>query len=103
MLVGLELDILRYMLSHPDAEDSIEGVAQWWLMEQRIVDTVRETRAALGELTARGWVVESGTGRPVRYRLNPARREEAERYVARAQELSRTGEPSGRGSSCGND
>ena len=78
----MAMDILRYVLRHPDAEDSIEGVARWWLLEQRIVDTVRETRVALRTLTERGLVVELGKGRRARYRLNAARRHEAERYVS---------------------
>jgi hypothetical protein len=78
----MAMDILRYVLRHPDAEDSIEGVARWWLMEQRIVDTVRETRVALRTLAERGFVLELGKGRRARYRLNAARRQEAERYVA---------------------
>lgn len=36
----LALEILQYYLRHPEAADTLEGVARWRLLEQRIHHTV---------------------------------------------------------------
>jgi hypothetical protein len=46
--------ILAYLSAHPDAQDTVEGIAEWWLLEQRISDTTTAVREALAELVARG-------------------------------------------------
>jgi hypothetical protein len=30
-----ELDILRYLIAHLDARDTIEGIEKWWLPQER--------------------------------------------------------------------
>jgi hypothetical protein len=53
-------EILRYLVEHPDAKDTIEGITRWWIQPQRPEadewkrDLVQE---AMDELVARGWVV----------------------------------------------
>lgn len=49
-------EVLEYLEQHPDAQDTLEGVCDWWLLERRIRRTVREVEAALGELVAKGFV-----------------------------------------------
>lgn len=43
--------ILDYFRRHPRAKDSVEGIAKWWVDEERI-----EVRRALEELVDRGLV-----------------------------------------------
>jgi len=66
------LQILSYLSTHRDAQDTVEGIAEWWLMEQRIRCMIREVKQALAELVSQGLVLERGgrDGR-VHYRLNP--------------------------------
>ena len=47
--------ILRYLASHPDAADTSEGIAKWWVPTERGVDT-DAVRSALARLDAQGLV-----------------------------------------------
>ncbi len=50
----LAATILRYLESRPDACDTAEGVCQWWIPQQRYVESTRAVIAALGALVVRG-------------------------------------------------
>lgn len=47
--------VLRYLDGHPDAADTVDGIAQWWLPPPWRVDT-RTVQSALGRLVAQGAV-----------------------------------------------
>ncbi len=66
--------ILGYLRRHPQAKDTIEGICQWWLLEERIVRAQLMIEGALDELAAEGWVLKEpqADGR-VLYSANPAR------------------------------
>jgi hypothetical protein len=49
-------EIRRYLQSHPQAADSIEGVARWWLMRQRLEESRDRVERALESLVAEGVV-----------------------------------------------
>ena len=49
--------IQRYLAVRPNAAETVEGVAQWWLSRQRREDTVDLARRALEHLEAQGQVV----------------------------------------------
>jgi hypothetical protein len=64
--------ILRYLETHPEAKDTLEGIAQWWLWlelpEQRLEDVER----AVAVLASKGLILEARReGVPPYYRLNP--------------------------------
>ena len=46
--------ILAYLRRKPDAGDTLEGIARWWLEIERIESSVSEVVRALDELTGRG-------------------------------------------------
>ena len=48
---SLAYEILKYLVRHPQAQDTVEGIVEWWLMEQRIVNASAEVKVALAELT----------------------------------------------------
>ena len=52
-------EIERYLISHPAAADSLEGVAKWWLTLQRYNDALAIVREALDYLIANGRVVRA--------------------------------------------
>ena len=70
----IEREILAYLAEHRGAQDTLEGIAEWWLLEQRIVTRAAEVREALGGLVAEGLVIEreGGDGRR-HFRVNRRR------------------------------
>lgn len=53
--------LLRYLQSHPDAADTLEGVVKWWLPRQRYLDARERVEAAL-ELLVQREMVEKLSG-----------------------------------------
>jgi hypothetical protein len=69
------LQILSYLSRHPDAQDTVEGIAEWWMLEQRIRLVINEVKKALAELVGQGMLIErTGSDRRVHYRLNPRKK-----------------------------
>jgi hypothetical protein len=52
-----EVEILSYLVDHPSASDTLRGIAEWWLLEQRITTGIETVRAALERLTELGFIV----------------------------------------------
>ena len=46
--------VVRYLDAHPDASDTVEGIARWWLARQRLEDAKEIVRTALDLLVDRG-------------------------------------------------
>jgi len=61
--------ILAYLAEHPQAMDSVEGIAQWWIMRQQIRVNVMKLTQVLRQLSETGLVEEIGKGEHRRYRL----------------------------------
>ena len=70
----IQIQILNYLLDHPSAEDTLEGTAQWWLLEQRIRTALSEVRVALNGLVAEKLLASQRTDRQIHYRLNPKKK-----------------------------
>ncbi len=51
-------EILTYLREHPDAQDTIEGISQWWMLERNIKNQVGILREALASLVEDGLIVE---------------------------------------------
>jgi hypothetical protein len=65
-------NILAYLARHPEAKDGLEGIVEWWILEQHIVNQTAIVGAALETLVRRGWLVaEKRTGRGRIYGINP--------------------------------
>jgi hypothetical protein len=74
-------EILEYLSKHPEASDTLEGIKEWWLMNQRISYEMKRVKSAISKLIDDGWVIEVMSevhekGQKTRYHLNPAKREE---------------------------
>jgi len=65
-------EVERYLTDHPQAADSVEGIASWWLARQRIHYELEMVRSALEHLRHKGVVLKTGErGKDgVVYRLN---------------------------------
>src|SRR2546428_5521867 len=64
--------ILDYLARHPEAQDTLEGIVEWWLLEQRIVWAIADVKMALQKLVAAELVLKrrSADG-TIHYRANP--------------------------------
>ena len=75
-------EILRYFLRHPDAADSLAGIARWRLMQESVRHSVEKTGEALRWLIGEGFMREEtrvATGQI--FHLNPERRKAAEEFL----------------------
>ena len=54
-------EILSYLANHPQASDTLEGILEWWLLQQKIEYQTRVVRDALAELVERGFLVREVT------------------------------------------
>lgn len=64
-------EILAYLAEHPDAQDTVEGIVEWWLLEQKIKRHTAQVKEALAELVAKGLVLErKGKDARIHYRVN---------------------------------
>lgn len=67
-------EVLAYLADHPDAQDTLEGIMEWWLLEQQVKRETAKAKEALDELVAEGLVLEH-KGRDSRsfYKINRRR------------------------------
>ena len=68
-------------MRNPKAADSLKGIANWRLQEERVHETVEDTERALQWLLKEGFVLQESSTQPF-YRLNPEMRERAEQLLA---------------------
>ena len=61
--------IMDYMNEHPQAMDTLEGIAEWWIMRQRVRVDVEALARVLNHLTDQGVLERLGSGDTARYRL----------------------------------
>lgn len=50
--------ILRYLREHPEAKDTVEGIAEWWLAEDKITHAVDQVSEAVAWLVEKGHLME---------------------------------------------
>lgn len=64
-------DILSYLLRHTAAEDTIEGIVEWWLLEEKIKHRTKEVQRVLDEMVVEKLIVarEAKDSR-IHYRIN---------------------------------
>jgi hypothetical protein len=58
---SLEQRITDYLRQHPQAGDTLEGIARWWLLRQQVHDSLRSVERALEGLKLEGLVKERRT------------------------------------------
>ena len=66
------LALLDYLWKNQQAQDTLQGIAQWWLPQQQLETTKSTLKAALAELVGKKLILESkGKDAQIHYRLNP--------------------------------
>lgn len=76
---NLGREILSYLLDHPDAQDTLEGIVQWWMLERSIQFHTAQIREALEELVASGLLVQDKSKKL--YQMNRKRHKEIQQLV----------------------
>jgi hypothetical protein len=63
--------VLAYLSTYQDAQDTLEGVVEWWLLEQKISHHVAEVKEALEELVTQELIVaRQGKDARIHYQIN---------------------------------
>ncbi|HQR14097.1 MAG TPA: hypothetical protein PKW52_11275 [Nitrospira sp.] len=76
----IRYSILDYLVRHPGAKDTREGVINWWIAKP--CPDERVAIDALETLVARGWILKRATSsRPI-YSLNQAHLNEIREFVS---------------------
>jgi hypothetical protein len=76
--------ILRYLQGHPDAKDTLEGIAQWWLLKEWTERKYYQVESSLSDLVSRGLVIERRReGMPPYYWLNRAKQNEISQFLSK--------------------
>lgn len=51
-------EILARLADHPQAQDSVESIVGWWLLEQQLKRAATQVRATLKQLMADSYLIE---------------------------------------------
>ena len=74
--------ILRYLKEHPEAKDTLDGIAQWWLVREWTERRRAEIERAVSFLVSKELIVQtSRTGLPPCYQLNNEKGKEISRVL----------------------
>jgi hypothetical protein len=75
-------EILGYLLEHPDAKDTVDGVIKWWLPEDLVDRGKKTVQEVLEILVSRGWLTERNvTSSEKIYGMKKDRLEEIENFL----------------------
>jgi hypothetical protein len=76
--------ILTYLAEHPEAQDTLEGIVEWWLLERQIKFQTARVKEALSELVVKGLILEKkGPDSQTHYRINQARHKKIQELLNR--------------------
>ncbi len=76
--------VLKYLIDHRDAKDTVDGIQQWWLRDAHVRVRPDELNSALDELAGRGWIIASErSGAATLYALNKGYLQEIKDWVER--------------------
>jgi hypothetical protein len=69
-------EILTYLANHPDAQDTLDGIMQWWLLDQGNRYKPIMIQEVVKDLVLEGTIIETIIpDSPAVYRLNVAKRD----------------------------
>lgn len=69
--------ILRYLVENPNAQDTLEGVVEWWLLDKYTRGNVMRAKEALEELVKADLIVQRrGKESRIYYKINPQKLKE---------------------------
>jgi hypothetical protein len=75
-------ELLRYVVAHPNAKDTIDGIEKWWLPKSTKREGKRRLEEALNLLAAKGWLnARSSPQSETIYSLNENNLEEINAFL----------------------
>lgn len=75
-VVDIAYQIVAYLRENPDAQDTLEGIVEWWLLDRRIKNQTNKVSEALAYLTERGLVAARiGTDSRAHYAVERSRKD----------------------------
>jgi hypothetical protein len=75
-------EILLHLKKHPEAKDTIEGIARWWFRRESCQPTPGEVKRAVSFLLSKDLILETQRmGSTPYYGLNPRKLEEISTIV----------------------
>jgi hypothetical protein len=66
---SLAESVIAYLAEHPNAMDTLDGIAEWWIMRQQFRVDIERLATVLNRLTECGQLDRIGSGSTARYRL----------------------------------
>lgn len=74
--------IMRHLYHHPQAKHSVEGIARYWLFQQKLEEQVDQVLYALHYLSSRGLLLEvKNPDGSAYYKLNMDRLEDIDSFL----------------------
>lgn len=60
---------MNYLAENPHASDTLEGIAEWWIMRQQVRVEIDTLENALHQLINGGFLEKIGEGKKAQYHL----------------------------------
>ena len=75
--------ILGYLVENPNAQDTLEGIVEWWLLDRFTRSNAARVKDALEELVTADLILER-KGKELRtyYKINPGKLKEISALIA---------------------
>jgi hypothetical protein len=76
------VEILRYVVAHPRAKDTISGIERWWLSPELRGKGTSKTESVLNLLVTKGWLISRRSPQSATiYSLNEDLVDEVKEYL----------------------
>ena len=80
--------IVEYLWKHPDAQNTLLGISQWWLPKEQMKSETITVAEALSDLVARELIVErKGTDSQSHYRINRRKLQQVRAFLKETRSL----------------
>ena len=80
-------DILSYLYTHNTAQDTLEGIVEWWLLEQKIMRQTKQVKKVVEELVAQGLISShTASDSKTHYQINKRKVKEIRSLIERENE-----------------